>query len=153
MIDTKRAQMLTKILQTLGVVKPTAPTLPPTETQTRAQAAKPTIHDLTDVEYQAVIDREQGLIVVDFWAEWCQPCTILSAYVHMLAQRYAETDGLLIAAVDVDENPQMAERYGVMGLPTLLFLKKGAEIDRMVGLVEYEELVARVEQWLPKAAE
>ena len=88
--------------------------------------------------------------MVDFWGDWCQPCTVMSAYVHMLAGRYP--DELRVTAVDVDENPALSERYTVMGLPTLLFLRQGAEVDRIVGLVAYEELVARVAQLLPEPA-
>jgi thioredoxin 1 len=86
------------------------------------------------------------LTVVDFWAEWCQPCTIISAYTNWLARDYREQ--LLVVALDTDENPVTPERYTIMGLPTLLFLRGGVEVDRQVGLLSYEELQAKVESLL-----
>ena len=70
----------------------------------------------------------------------------MSAYVAFLAGDYAGR--LTVAALDVDENPATAERYGVMGLPTLLFLSNGVEVDRVVGLVPYEDLKRQVERLL-----
>ncbi len=84
--------------------------------------------------------------VVDFWAEWCQPCQVMSAYVSFLAKDYEGR--LLVAALDTDENPATPQRYNVMGLPTLLLLRDGEEVDRIVGVVGYEEIKARVERLL-----
>jgi thioredoxin 1 len=70
----------------------------------------------------------------------------MSAYVGFLAQEYG--DRLLIAAMDVDENPQTAERYTIMGLPTLLLMQNGVEVDRIVGVEEYQTIKARVESLL-----
>jgi thioredoxin 1 len=70
----------------------------------------------------------------------------MSAYVAFLAGDYAGR--LTVAALDVDETPAIAERYGVMGLPTLLFLANGVEVDRIVGLVPYEDLKRQVERLL-----
>jgi thioredoxin 1 len=104
--------------------------------------------DVTDATFGQVILSSQ-LAVVDFWAEWCAPCTTMSAYVTFLAADYAAyAHRLTVAALDVDENPAVAERYQVMGLPTLLFLDGGVEVDRIVGLTPYEELKGAVERLL-----
>ena len=108
-----------------------------------AKEATPTILEVSDTDFETVVLTSNKLAVVDFWAEWCQPCQIMSAYVGFLAQEFG--DRLLIAALDVDENPQTSERYTVMGLPTLLLLQNGAEVDRIVGVEDYQTIKARVE--------
>lgn len=108
--------------------------------------ARPQPIDVTDLTFDEVVVASGQLAVVDFWAEWCAPCTTMSAYVTFLAGDYDAR--LTVAALDVDENPAIAERYGVMGLPTLLFLANGIEVDRVVGLVPYEDLKRQVERLL-----
>ena len=106
----------------------------------------PPIVDVTDADFAAVVLHAPQLTVVDFWAEWCQPCQVMSAYVGFLAQEYAER--VRVAALDTDENPATPARYNVMGLPTLLFLQDGEEVDRIVGVAGYEEIKARVDRLL-----
>lgn len=102
--------------------------------------------DVSDAEFDAKVLQSDCLAVVDFWAEWCQPCTIISAYTAWLVRDYGTQ--LLVAALDVDENPEIPERYHIMGLPTLLFFRNGIEVDRQVGLLSYEELQAKVDALL-----
>ncbi|MFZ1768371.1 MAG: thioredoxin family protein [Caldilinea sp.] len=103
------------------------------------------IVDVTDAGFAATVQTPR-LVVVDFWAEWCQPCQVMSAYVGFLAKDYAEH--VLVAALDADENLETPQRFQIMGLPTLLFLHDGEEVDRIVGVVPYEEIKARVEHLL-----
>jgi len=116
---------------------------------TIAQQVAPTIIEVADVNFGDIVLTNEKLVVVDFWAEWCQPCQIMSAYVGFLAEEYG--DRLLLAVMDVDENPQTAERYFIMGLPTLLLLRNGVEVERIVGVEEYPTIKARVEHWLNTA--
>lgn len=134
--------MLRKLL---GWVTPARPALPPED---RPVMPVSSVQDVTDADFDAVIAAAPGIALVDFWAEWCQPCDVMSLVVDQAAKQYR--DRLLVAAVDVDENPQTAARFAVMGLPTLLFLRDGAEIDRQVGLLTYEELRARLDALLDK---
>lgn len=106
--------------------------------------ARPLPLDVTDADFAQVVEAGEQLAVVDFWAEWCEPCRTMSAFVTFLAADFAGR--LLVAALDVDENPATAERYQILGLPTLLVLRQGIEVDRIVGLVPYEELKRRIEQ-------
>jgi thioredoxin 1 len=108
--------------------------------------ARPQPVDVTDADFAQVVAGSGKLAVVDFWADWCEPCRPMSAYVAMLAGDYA--DRVLVAALDVDENPAVAEQYQIMGLPTLLCLRQGEEVGRIVGLVAYEEIKRQVERLL-----
>ncbi len=130
----------------LAWVAPSRPTLPPDAVRT---SFTPVVADVTDAGFDAVVLDSPLPVLVDFWAEWCQPCAILSPRVEMLAR---DLQGRLrVVALDVDENPQTAERFRIMGLPTLLLLRDGQEIARHVGLLGTDELRALVEQALLSA--
>ena len=74
-----------------------------------------------------------GLAMVDFWATWCGPCKMLAPVIDSIAGKYG--DKAVIAKVDVDANPGLAAKYGVMSIPTVIFFKDGKEIDRKVGVM------------------
>ena len=71
------------------------------------------------------------LAMVDFWASWCGPCMALSPVIESLAEKYEGK--VLIGKVNVDEERELAIRYGVMSIPTVVFLKNGREFDRKIG--------------------
>ena len=74
---------------------------------------------------------EGKLMMVDFWAEWCGPCRMLGPVVDKLAEEYQGK--AIMGKVNVDEERELAIRYGVMSIPTVIFFKDGKEIDRKVG--------------------
>ena len=71
------------------------------------------------------------LAMVDFWADWCGPCKMLSPVIESLADQYEGK--VLVGKVNVDDEPDLAMRFGVMSIPTVVFLKDGKEFDRKVG--------------------
>ena len=73
------------------------------------------------------------LAMVDFWADWCGPCRMLSPVVESIGSQYEGK--VLVGKVNVDEEPELARRFGVMNIPTVVFLKNGQEIDRKVGVM------------------
>lgn len=86
----------------------------------------------TTTEFDAAV-AAAPLAMVDFWASWCGPCRMLAPTVETLAKKY---DGkALVGKVNVDEEPDLARRFGVMSIPTVVFLKNGQEFDRKVGLM------------------
>jgi len=83
-------------------------------------------------EFDAAVEAAP-LAMVDFWASWCGPCKMLSPTIEALAGQY---DGkVLVGKVNVDEEPDLARRFGVMSIPTVVFLKNGREFDRKVGVM------------------
>ena len=86
-------------------------------------------------EFDEIMDAAP-LAMVDFWASWCGPCKMLSPTVEALAEQYEGK--ALVGKVNVDEEPDLARRFGVMSIPTVVFLKTGREFDRKVGLMPAE---------------
>ncbi|MGA2628444.1 MAG: thioredoxin [Candidatus Bathyarchaeia archaeon] len=82
------------------------------------------------------------LIVVDCWAAWCAPCRAIAPIVEELAKEYSGK--IVFGKLNVDENPETAQRYGVMAIPTLLVMKEGKEVDRVVGVLPKNQLEAKV---------
>lgn len=101
---------------------------------------------VTDADFQALVLDAGMPAVVDLWAEWCGPCHMIAPAVNQLAEAY---DGrAVIAKLNVDENPNTPGRYGIMGIPTLLFFKDGKEVDRQVGVASYGALAKKLERLL-----
>ena len=86
-------------------------------------------------EFDEIMDAAP-LAMVDFWASWCGPCKMLSPTVEALAEQYEGK--ALVCKVSVDEEPDLARRFGVMSIPTVVFLKNGREFDRKVGVMPAE---------------
>ena len=82
-------------------------------------------------EFDAAVNAAP-VALVDFWADWCGPCRMLAPLVDQLAGEY---DGkVLVGKVNVDQEPELARRFGVMSIPTVVVLKNGQEVDRLVGV-------------------
>ena len=79
---------------------------------------------------------QKGLLMVDFWADWCGPCKMLAPLVENLDKEYEGR--VTVGKVNVDDEQELAIRYGVMSIPTVIFFKDGKEIDRKVGVMPPE---------------
>jgi thioredoxin 1 len=85
---------------------------------------------LTDANFEETI-KNNPLVLVDFWAGWCGPCRALAPTVEELAEEYAGK--VLVAKLDVDENSNTAEQFQIVSIPTVVVIKDGCEVERIVG--------------------
>jgi thioredoxin 1 len=88
---------------------------------------------VTDDDFETSVLQSSVPVIVDFWAPWCAPCRMVAPILEDIAKDYAGK--VVVAKVNTDENPNWAIRYGVRGIPTMLFIKDGQEVDRQVGAV------------------
>ncbi len=98
--------------------------------------------ELTDSTFEQLVEKSQGLVLVDFWAEWCGPCKMIAPIVEQIAM---ENEGKLkVGKLDVDSNTATAMRFGVMSIPTLILFKDGKPVERIVGYRPKEQLMSKI---------
>jgi thioredoxin 1 len=107
---------------------------------------KEPIH-VNDEAFEKAVLKSTVPVIVDFWAPWCGPCHMIAPSLEQLASEYAGK--VLVAKVNTDEDAQYAMQYGVRGIPTLLFIKDGQEVDRVVGVTPLPVLKSKLEAMLP----
>jgi thioredoxin 1 len=101
---------------------------------------------VTDSTFETDVLRSETPVLVDFWAEWCGPCKMIAPVLEEIAK---EQDGkLAIAKLNVDENPDVARRYGVLSIPTLMLFVSGVEKKRVVGFSSKRDLVAELSEFV-----
>ncbi len=86
--------------------------------------------------------KSYALVVVDCWAAWCAPCRAIAPMVEQLAKEYSGK--VVFGKLNVDENPETTQKFGIMAIPTLLVMKNGNEVDRIVGLLPKDQLQAKI---------
>ena len=100
----------------------------------------------TDGNWEEKVLKTSGAVMVDLWAEWCAPCRMIAPAVEEIAESYEGK--LTVGKLNIDENPNTPGKYGIMGIPTLLFFKNGELVDRIVGVVPKDAIEKKVKQLL-----
>ena len=101
--------------------------------------------EITDKTFSEETDK--GLVLIDFWATWCGPCRMQAPILEQLANEYEE-DELKIVKMDVDENPETPQQFGIMSIPTLMLKKDGQVVEKAVGVHSKEQLRQMIDQYL-----
>jgi thioredoxin 1 len=101
---------------------------------------------VTDSAFDATVLQSKVPVIVDFWAPWCGPCRMVAPTLEKLAKEYAGE--MLVAKVNTDENPEWMTKYGIQGIPTMLFVSGGKIVHRMVGALPEPMLRDVVSQFL-----
>lgn len=101
---------------------------------------------VSSIDFDSEVINSSLPVLVDFWAEWCMPCKMLSPIVEEVADEFV--DRLKVVKVNVDENPDLAMRYGIQAIPTLLIFKDGKAVSEVVGYISKRALVDKLEDIL-----
>ena len=104
------------------------------------------LQTLTDANWDAEVMSAKEPVLVDFWAEWCQPCKVLAPTIEALAEQYQGR--MKVGQMNVEENDAVPFRYSITTLPTLLLFKNGQVSEQRVGLVSKDNLVKLIEPLL-----
>ncbi len=93
---------------------------------------------VSDAEFESSVLQGDKPSLIDFWAEWCQPCKMLAPTVEEIAGEYE--DKIMVGKLNVDDNPATATKYGIRGIPTLLLFKGGQVVQQLVGVKSKAEI-------------
>ncbi|MDQ3990715.1 MAG: thioredoxin [Actinomycetota bacterium] len=105
------------------------------------------VTDVTDSEFEAQVLRSETPVLVDFWADWCVPCHMVSPVVEEIGRE--RSADLKVMKLDVDHNPETARRYQVMSIPTLILFHGGEERARVRGAHGKDAILAQIEPYVP----
>lgn len=101
---------------------------------------------VTDSDWKTEVLESDKPVLVDFWAEWCGPCRMVSPIVEEIGEEQGDT--LKVVKLNVDEAPGTAREYGVMSIPTLMLFRDGEEVKRIVGAKGKQQLLADLEEFI-----
>lgn len=98
---------------------------------------------VTEATYSEIVEATDKPVMIDFWAEWCGPCRMIAPVVEELSTEYEGK--VIVLKCDVDENPEIAQKFAIRNIPTLVFLKKGELVDKLVGAVQRSKITEKLD--------
>ena len=98
---------------------------------------------LDKTNFDQTLKQSEGPVLVDFWAEWCGPCKMLNPVLEEIASESGER--ATIAKVNIDDEPELASRFGVQSIPTLVVFREGSEQDRLVGVAPKQAILQKLQ--------
>ena len=101
------------------------------------------IDQITDIESFELV-KSKGITLVDFWAQWCGPCLMQTPILEKLAESL--NGAINIAKVNIDQAPELAQRFSITTIPTLMLFKDGVEVKKLIGLHNQEELISEIDK-------
>ena len=101
---------------------------------------------VADTNFKQEVLESEIPVLIDFWAEWCMPCRMMSPIIEDIAKEYHGK--LKVGKLNVDESPQIASTYGIMSIPTLVIFKKGEAVETMVGAIPKADIVSKIEIYI-----
>ncbi len=101
---------------------------------------------LNDTNFDLEVTNSPIPVLVDFWAPWCGPCRMIAPVIDRIAEKYSGQ--LKVGKLNVDENPIISGKFGIMSIPTLIFFKNGKEFDRVIGALPEPIITSKIEELL-----
>ena len=102
------------------------------------------VYEFTDANFETEVLKSAMPVLVDFWAEWCGPCKMLIPIIDALATEYKGK--VKIGKLNVDNSPQIASRYGITSIPTMLFIKNGNIMEQQVGMLPQKMIAVKLDK-------
>jgi thioredoxin 1 len=97
--------------------------------------------EISEEEFGEVIHNSHPLVIVDFFAEWCMPCLMLSPIIEELAEKF---ENVKFVTINIDDNETISNQYRVSSIPCLVFFKQGKEVDRIIGLRDADDIEEKI---------
>jgi thioredoxin 1 len=109
-----------------------------------AMQSEPVV-EVTESEFNEIVNNGHKLVVVDFFAEWCMPCLMMAPIIDELAEKMSEVK---FVKINIDDNNEISGKYEVRSIPTMIFFKEGKEVDKMVGGMDADALEEKIKALL-----
>jgi len=106
------------------------------------------VQEISDADFKKEVEDYKGIVLIDFWAPWCGPCQMTAPILEKVSKEMG--DKIKLVKVNVDENQQTASKFGIMSIPTFVFMKNGKEVERKTGVQNEEAIKRDIEKLMGK---
>jgi len=106
------------------------------------------VQEISDADFKKEVEDHKGIVLIDFWAPWCGPCQMAAPILEKVSKEMG--DKIKLVKMNVDENQQTASKFGIMSIPTFVFMKDGKEVERKTGVQNEEAIKGDIEKLVRK---